>query len=293
MNRILFPGLNLQFSIDPVAFTVFGRPVYWYGIIIAAGFLLAVFFCLKHSRHFGLRNDDILDMLLFATPGAIIGARLYYIIFYLDLYRKADGSLDFAQMLRIHDGGIAIYGAIIAAALIAFAVTRYKKIPFLAMADLGVFGLLIGQCVGRWGNFVNAEAYGSATGLPWRMGITEGSQYLEVHPTFLYESLWNLLGFCLLYILLRRGMRYFDGMFFAIYLGWYGIGRGLIEGLRTDSLYLFSTGLRISQLVGFISAALAILYLIYRFRKKPDPKERYVNKLQQESEVPTDVGNDT
>lgn len=293
MNRILFPGLNLQFMIDPVAFTVFGRSIYWYGILIAVGFLLAVSFCLHHSKQFGLRNDDILDMLLFATPGAIIGARLYYIIFYLDLYRNADGSFNFAQMLRIHDGGIAIYGAIIAAALIAFAVTRYKKVPFLAMADLGVFGLFIGQCIGRWGNFVNAEAYGSATSLPWRMGITQGSQYLEVHPTFLYESLWNLLGFLLLFVLLRRGLRRFDGMFFAIYLAWYGVGRGLIEGLRTDSLYLFSTGLRISQLVGFISAALAILYLIYRFRKKPDPAQLYVNRVTQESEVTDNVGNNS
>jgi len=293
MNQISFPGLGLQFSVDPVAFTVFGREIYWYGIIIAAGFLLAVYFCLSITKDLGLRNDDLLDMLLFATPAAIIGARLYYITFYLDIFKNADGSLNFAKMLRIHDGGMAIYGSILAAVLVAWLVMRHKKIPFLAMADLGAFGLLIGQCVGRWGNYVNMEAYGAETGLPWRMGVTQGSHYLEVHPTFLYESLWNLLGFFLLLFLFKKGFRKFDGMLFFTYIAWYGFGRGLIEGLRTDSLYFFETGIRVSQMLGFISAAGAVIYLIYRFRRNPVPMDLFVNHTKHEREVASDAGNDS
>lgn len=293
MNRISFPGLGLHLTVDPVAFTVFGHEVYWYGIVIATGFLLAVFFCLHIAEEFGLRNDDVLDMLLFATPGAILGARLYYIIFYLDLFRNVDGSLNFAQMLRIHDGGMAIYGSILAAVLIAYLVMRHKKIPFLAMADVGAFGLLIGQSIGRWGNFVNMEAFGAATALPWRMGVTAAGKYLEVHPTFLYESLWNLLGFYLLCYLFRRGLRKFDGMLFFTYLAWYGFGRGLIEGLRTDSLYFFETGIRVSQMLGFLSAAAAIIYLIYRLRKHPEEQDLYVNQQRKEREVASDAGDNS
>ena len=138
----------------------------------------------------------------------------------------------------------------------SWAVARYKKIPFPALADVCAFGLLIGQIAGRWGNFMNVEAYGGPTDLPWRMGIEKAGEYLEVHPTFLYESLWNLIGFCLLCWLLHKGIRAFDGMYFLLYVAWYGLGRGLIEGLRTDSLYFFSTGLRTSQLLAFAQAAL-------------------------------------
>lgn len=293
MNQISFPGLGLQLSVDPVAFPVFGREIYWYGIIIACGFMLAVYFCLHMTKEFGLRNDDLLDMLLFATPAAIIGARLYYIVFYLDLFKNADGSLNFARMLRIHDGGIAIYGAILAAVLVAWLVMRHKKVPFLAMADLCAFGLLIGQCVGRWGNFVNREAFGAQTSLPWRMGIMQSGQYLEVHPTFLYESLWNLLGFFLLLFLYKKGFRKFEGMLFFTYIVWYGFGRGLIEGIRTDSLYFFETGIRVSQMLGFFSAAAAVIYLIYRFRKNPDPKDLFVNQTKYEREVASDASDDS
>jgi len=158
------------------------------------------------------------------------------------------------------------------------------------MADVGAFGLLIGQSIGRWGNFVNMEAFGGATNLLWRMGVTEAGKYLEVHPTFLYESLWNALGFCLLLFLFRRGLRKFDGMLFFTYIAWYGIGRGMIEGLRTDSLYLFETGIRVSQMLGFLSAAAAILYLVYRLRQHPEDTELYVNQQRKESEVPSDAG---
>ncbi len=289
MNTVTFPGLGLEFQLERVAFSVFGHPIYWYGIIIACGFMLAVAYCWKRAPEFGVVRDDIMDMLLYAVPLSILGARLYYIIFYLDLYRDAEGRLDFLQMLRIWDGGLAIYGAIIVSLLTVLIFTKSKRLSFFAWTDMGVFGLLIGQTVGRWGNFVNVEAYGGVTGLPWRMGIYEwvngAWQYVEVHPTFLYESLWNLLGFLVLIFFSVKGRRKFDGMLFSMYILWYGFGRGLIEGLRTDSLYffgleVFGIPIRTSQLLGFASAIVAAAYLIYHLAiRKHTPDELYVNRL--------------
>ena len=288
MKDVSFPGLGLSFHLDPVAFTVFGWQVHWYGVIIAAGFALAVVFCTHQTKNFGFQQEDLLDMLMFAVPGAIVGARIYYVLFYLDLYRLEGGGIDWARTIRIQDGGIAIYGAIIAATLCAWLVMRHKKKPFLAMADVGAFGLLIGQCIGRWGNFVNVEAFGGETTLPWRMGIQQklsgAFQYTEVHPTFLYESLWNLVGFILLVVLLKKGLRKFDGQLFFTYIAWYGIGRFWIEGLRTDSLMFFGTGLRVSQMLALISALVAIGYIVYRLKKKPTPEQLYVNQQPQSTE---------
>lgn len=286
MRELSFPGLGLSFELNRVAFTVLGHPIYWYGIIIAVGFLLAVWFCSRQAGRFGIKPDDIIDMLLFAVPLCIIGARAYYVIFYLDLYRRADGSLDVGKMFRIWDGGLAIYGAVIMAAIVLFLFCRAKKINFLAFADLGVYGLFIGQLVGRWGNFMNIEAYGSVTGLPWRMcgpsiaqellekGLVDAQAYqaildgtLGVHPTFLYESLWNLAGLCILLVILKKGRR-FDGQTFFTYLFWYGLGRFWIEGLRTDSLYFFGTGLRVSQILALVSCVTALCLLIWSFRKR-------------------------
>ncbi len=281
MNTVTFPGLGLEFHLNPILCRPFGWPIHWYGVIIAVGFLLAVLYCTRVSKRFGIREDDLLDLLFFAVPLSVIGARLYYIVFYLDLYRNEDGSLDFGRMVRIWDGGLAIYGGIIAAILTLLVFCKVRKISFLAFADLGSYGMLIGQAVGRWGNFVNMEAYGGETGLPWRMGITElvnGVEvYKEVHPTFLYESLWNLLGLVLL-ILIARNWRKFDGQIFLIYLVWYGFGRGLIEGLRTDSLYLFNTGIRVSQLLGFASALAAAVVLAVLWRRAKGPEALWVNR---------------
>ncbi len=282
MSKVVtFPGLGLEFHVKSIAFSIFGWPIHWYGIIIAAGFLLAVAYCTRVSKRFGIKEDDVLDMLFFAVPLSIIGARLYYVIFYLDLYRRDDGSLDFGAMVRIWDGGLAIYGGVIAAILTLLVFCRVRKLPFLAFADVGVYGLLIGQAVGRWGNFVNVEAYGSETTLPWRMGITEVvnglSVYKEVHPTFLYESLWNVVGLILLILVARRG-RKFDGQIFLGYVIWYGFGRGLIEGLRTDSLYFFSTGIRVSQMLGFASALVAAVVLAVLWRRSGGPEKLWVNR---------------
>ncbi|MPM40039.1 Prolipoprotein diacylglyceryl transferase [bioreactor metagenome] len=289
MNTIAFPGLGLEFSVNPISFTLLGHSFYWYGTIIACGFLLAVLYCRHRAPEFGVEPDHLIDMLLYAVPLSIVGARLYYVVFYLDLYRNANGSLDVVRMVRIWDGGLAIYGAVIAAVLTVLVFTRHRGFSFLAWTDMGVFGLLIGQTVGRWGNFVNVEAYGGPTELPWRMGIYEwvggAYQYVEVHPTFLYESLWNLLGLLVLIHLSKKGRRRFDGMLFATYILWYGFGRGCIEGLRTDSLYLFGSVIRVSQLLGFASAVAAAIYLFYHLRvKKHTPEELYVNRLKREKE---------
>lgn len=283
MGTVSFPGLGLELTLNRVAFHLGSWPVYWYGIIIAAGFLLAVVFCSRKAPQFGIRQDDIIDMLFFAVPLSIIGARLYYIIFYLDLYRREDGTLDFGAMVRIWDGGLAIYGGVIAAVITLFVFCKVRKIKFLAFADLGVFGMLIGQMIGRWGNFVNIEAYGGPTDLPWRMGIyqyVDGvRQYVEVHPTFLYESLWNLVGLGLL-ILIAKKWRKFDGQLFLSYFAWYGVGRGFIEGLRTDSLYFFNTPIRVSQVFGFATAVISIVLLIVLLGfRKHDPANLWVNQM--------------
>lgn len=282
-HTVLFPGLGLQLELNPIAFTLFGWPIHWYGVIIAAGFLLAVLYCSHISPRFGIKQDDLLDVLIAGVPLGIVGARLYYIIFYLDLFRKADGSLDFGAMVRIWDGGLAIYGGVIMAVLVGVVVCRSKKISFFAMADVCVFGLLIGQAVGRWGNFVNVEAYGGETTLPWRMGIVEyaangTARYLEVHPTFLYESLWNIVGLIVLIVIAKR-WRKFDGQMFFSYLVWYGVGRGFIEGLRTDSLYFFGTGIRVSQMLGFASALAGAAVLIWMLAvRRPGPERLWVNR---------------
>ncbi len=297
-NTVTFPGLGLEFTLDRVAVTLFGRPIYWYAIIIVCGFLLAWFYCSRKAPKLGIRSDDLVDLLLFAVPLALVGARLYYIIFYLDQFRGADGSLDFGKMVRVWDGGLAIYGGVIVALVVLFFVCRHKKIPFLAFADLGVFGLLIGQCIGRWGNFVNVECYGGVTELPWRMcspkiaaelygqGLVDAAGYqqvldgtLGVHPTFLYESLWNLAGFIVL-VLVCRFLRKFDGQLFFTYLAWYGIGRGVIEGMRTDSLYFMNTTIRVSQLVGFVSGLIGIvLIVLFLTVWKRGPEDLWVNRV--------------
>lgn len=282
MGTVSFPGLGLEFQLNRVAFHVGSWPVYWYGVIIAAGFLLAVMYCSRQAPRFGIRQDDIIDMLFFAVPLSIIGARVYYIIFYPELYRRADGSWDFGAMVRIWDGGLAIYGGVIMAVVTLLVFCKVWKIKFLAFADLGSYGMLIGQMVGRWGNFVNIEAHGGPTDLPWRMGIyqyVDGTrQYMEVHPTFLYESLWNLVGLLLL-IWVGKKHRKFDGQIFLGYFAWYGVGRGFIEGLRTDSLYFLNTPIRVSQVFGFATAAVAIVLLVILLTRKHDPAKLWVNQM--------------
>lgn len=266
-NLISFPGLGLQFRIDRVAFSLFGKDIYWYGIIIALGFVLAVWYCMKRVGEVGLKSDHLIDMLLFAVPACIVGGRAYYVLFkYNELY-----YYDHAAMFRVWDGGMAIYGAIIAGVITVVIYCYVRRIRMGAILDLAVLGLLIGQAIGRWGNFVNQEAYGSAAENFLRMGIYINGVFSEVHPTFLYESLWNIVGFVLLHFYFKH--RKYSGEVFLMYVGWYGIGRGIIEGLRTDSLYFFGTSLRISQFVGLFTGIVAIgaLLMMYLFRER-DPE---------------------
>ena len=283
---ISFPLLG-GWSIDPSnSFTLFGRTFYWYGVIIACGFLLAVAYCFRRSDQFGIRQDDLIDGLLFAVPLAIVGARVYYVIFY--------GHYDsFWDMCKIWEGGLAIYGGVIAAVLTVLAVCRVKRISALAMLDLVSFGLLIGQSVGRWGNFMNREAYGYETDVFCRMGLTLNGETIYVHPTFLYESLWNLAGFLGLHVLSKKTARKFDGQFFLYYLIWYGLGRSWIEGLRADSLYIGGTGIRVSQLVAALTFLLALTILAVVLRRgKCTPEKLWVNRVAairaQEESAPAD-----
>ncbi len=283
---ISFPGLfgDWSFNPDPVAIHV-GHGVYWYGIILAIAMLAGYYLALKNCKRFGVTEDDVMDMLLAGVPASIVGARLYYVIFYLDLYRNPDGSLNFGDMIAIWDGGLAIYGAVIGAAIAAFFVTRHKKMPFGAMADLGVMGLLMGQCIGRWANFINREAFGGLTDLPWRMRLwTSATEFVEVHPTFLYESLWNLAGLLLALLVVSRGRR-FDGENTWFYFLWYGLGRLWIEGLRTDSLYLFDWTLmgqpiRVSQALSLVMILVSVAALVYELGvRKRTAEGLYVNRL--------------
>ena len=281
---VSFPGLfgDWELNIDPVAIHV-GHGIYWYGIILAVAMLAGLYLCMKQSKHYGLTEDNVMDMVLWAVPCCIIGARLYYILFYLDLYRKADGSLDWGAMVRIWDGGLAIYGAVIVGVIVALIYTKRHKIPFFAMGDLAVMGLLLGQIIGRWANFINREAFGTETTLPWRMKlwITSYSS-VEVHPTFLYESLWNLAGLLLIIFVVSKARR-FDGENTWFYFLWYGIGRFWIEGLRTDSLYLFNwtiggQPIRVSQALSLVMVFVSLFMLYYHIKLHPHkPEELYVN----------------
>ena len=283
---ISFPGLfgDWECNIDPIAIHI-GHGIYWYGIILALGMLAGLLLCMKQARRFGLTEDNVLDMVLWAVPACIIGARLYYVLFYLDLYRTADGSLDWGAMLAIWDGGLAIYGAVIMGFVVACLYARKKKLKLWALTDLCVMGLLIGQSIGRWGNFVNREAFGAQTTLPWRMRLwTSSYQYIEVHPTFFYESLWNLIGLLLLLFVITKGRR-FDGENTCFYFLWYGLGRTWVEGLRTDSLYLFDwtfmgAPIRVSQALSIVLVLVSACVLVVNIcLRRHDPADLLVNRV--------------
>lgn len=263
---ISFPMFGEDFVINPPAsFSIGSFTIYFYGVIIAVGFLLAVLYVNRVHDRLGMAMDDVYDLTIFAVPSAIVGARLYYVIFNFSLY--AD---DLLGIFRIRDGGLAIYGGVIGAVIALFLRARRKKIGIGKPLDVAAFGLLIGQCVGRWGNFFNREAYGYETDIFCRMGLTiPGGETIYVHPTFLYESLWNLLGLIILHIICKKRRRY-EGQFFILYVAWYGLGRTFIEGLRTDSLWLIPGVIRVSQLLAAVTMVLAFaLYIInYRRMKK-------------------------
>lgn len=280
--EISFPMLGDWSVNPPYSFTVFGFEIYFYGVIIAAAFILAALFCARKAAEFGLTSDDLFDLVIWLIPACIIGARLYYVLFKLD-YFIANPS----KIFSVRDGGLAIYGGIIAGVITGIIWSRMKKIPVFAVGDLAAFGLLIGQAVGRWGNFINREAFGAVTDVFCRMGLTmPGQETLYVHPTFLYESLWNLAGLIILCVLSKLGKRKYDGQFFWSYILWYGLGRAWIEGLRTDSLYIGSTDIRVSQLLAAVSALAALIVLIVNAKKAHKPEDMFVNRKKHENESP-------
>ncbi len=286
---ITFPLLgDFELNFLPY-FTVFGWKIYWYGVIIAIGFLLAVIYTVKHAKEFGLTEDDVIDTLLWAVPLGIIGARLYYVIFYRDasgVNPYFDGYGDLRDIIAIWEGGLAIYGGVIGGVIGLIIATRIKKISARAMLDVVSFGLLIGQAIGRWGNFTNREAHGTETMAPWRMGLVYSYKTFYYHPTFLYESLWNVLGFLLLHFAVKK-RRKFDGQLFLFYLAWYGLGRLFIEGLRTDSLFVGSTNLRVSQLLAGLTCLFAVGFMLYVLVfRHPEPEGLWVNRDRKNAPVP-------
>ena len=284
-SPIRFPGLfgDWAFTASSTAFHIGGKAIYWYGILIALGVLAALAFCVKQREKYGIKEDDLMDGVLWGVPLAIVGARLYYVLFYLDRFKNEDGSFDWAESVAIWDGGLAIYGGVIAAVLVCLVLSKKRGFKLGALTDLVVMGLLIGQAVGRWGNFMNREAFGAETTLPWRMQLTTTAGTLvEVHPTFLYESLWNVVGLLLIVFIVAKGRR-FDGENTWFYFLWYGIGRFWIEGLRTDSLYLFNwtiggEPIRVSQALSLVMVLVAAFMLFYNIKLHPHkPEELYVN----------------
>lgn len=259
---IAFPGLGLEFHINPIAITIFSHPIYWYGIILTSALLLSALYAMKRCKTFGFENeDDIIDVVLIAAPLGFIMARIYYVVFSFENYK--DNLID---IFKIWEGGIAIYGGVIGGALGLFIYAKWKKINFLKLLDLGACSILLGQAIGRWGNFVNVEAYGGETTSIFRMVIREGADMsVGVQPTFLYESVWNIIGFAILYFVSKKAYK-FVGQMALLYVSWYGLGRAVIEGMRSDSLY-FGT-FRVSQVLGVITSVVGILAFIYFWRKQ-------------------------
>lgn len=263
-HTIGFPNLGLEFTLSRVACTVLGKDIYWYGIIICAGFILAALYVNSRTKDFGITSDNLTDCLIICVPLGIICARIYYVVFEWGYYAQHPG-----EIVAIWKGGIAIYGGIIGTLIGLFVYSRVKKLSLASLCDLAAFGLLIGQCIGRWGNFVNGEAHGGPTTLPWGMTIDGQSM---VHPTFLYESLWNLAGFVLLHFYSKK--RRFKGEIALLYAAWYGAGRAWIEGLRTDSLYIGSV--RVSQLLAIVSCIAAVAVLARQYHRIKVAKAFYV-----------------
>ena len=273
--EISFPMLGGLRINPPSYFTLFGRPIYFYGVLIGLGFLLAILFCAKRAKRFGLKEDDVYDVAIWLIPCSILGARLYYVLFRFDYYRVHPDEL-----LSVWNGGLAIYGGVIAGVLTVYLVCRHKIIPFPAMLDNLCYGLLIGQIIGRWGNFLNREAFGAETDIFCRMGLTapDGTT-IYVHPTFLYESLWNLGVLLFLLWFERTGRRRFDGHCVTLYFLLYGLGRFWIEGLRTDSLYIGNTGIRVSQALSLVLVIASAALLLYMHRRPFSPDDLYVNRV--------------
>lgn len=269
--------LNLL-AINPVAISIGSLEIRWYGIIIALGIVLAYFIAQKEAVKLGLHEDFISDMLLWAIPIAILSARAYYVIMKWDFYSQNPGKI-----IEIWNGGIAIHGALIGAFITAYVFAKKRNVSFLRVADIAAPSILVGQIVGRWGNFMNQEAHGGEVTRSFleNLFIPEwiiNQMYIDgtyYHPTFLYESLWNVIG--LIVLLVARKFNWHRGEMFFFYVIWYSVGRFFIEGLRTDSLYIIEDVLRSAQVVSIVGIAIGVIAIVYR-RLKVKPVVRYLDK---------------
>ena len=270
-TTISFPGLGLEIN-PPSQFSIGPLSIHFYGVIIALGLVLAVVYGMRRSKQFGLTEDHILDGVLWIVPFAILCARLYYCVFEWDTYKENPISI-----LYIWEGGLAIYGGVIGAAIGIIVYTRIKKLNLGALLDLVSLGFLIGQSIGRWGNFMNREAFGAPTESFLRMGLfnSRTGAFEYYHPTFLYESVWNAVGFVLLHKLSKK--RQYDGQIALGYVAWYGLGRAFIEGLRMDSLYWGP--FRVSQLLAAVSCIAAAVVLTIQYFKPHDAENLFVNRV--------------
>lgn len=262
MYNVSFPAFGWEFKIDPVAFSIGGINIRWYGIIIAVGLLLAVLYAYFSAPRYNVERNTLFDCVLVGLISGVIGARAYYVLFRLDYYIAHPD-----EIIMISNGGLAIYGGIILGLLGGCIMAKIKKAKILPILDIAVMGFLIGQGLGRWGNFFNQEAFGTPTNLPWGM-MSENTDMIAVHPCFLYESLWCLLGFALLHFWGRKHQKY-AGQIFYMYIVWYGFERMIVEGLRTDSLYLPFWDLRVSQVLSAVILIVGVVLLIVN-RKKED-----------------------
>lgn len=307
-NAVSFPGFGIgEFKINPTFFSIIpGKlTIEWYALIICVGLVAAYIVCDLMADRFDVSKDDILDVLLFGLPAGFIGARIWYILGDLENFDS------FLEVISIWNGGLAIYGGVFGGVLAGYLVCRYKKVSFLNMLDLSAVGFMIGQIIGRWGNFANVEVFGVETDLPWRMGvnlmndagITLG-EWSYVHPLFLYESLWNLIG--LLLIFAYMDSRKFKGELFLLYAAWYGIGRAWMEPLRDTAYNLHILGIRVNMLLAIAIAALAIAALVVLYIRKParlvrarkEPEQmkssyekQFLYAVDEESEIETEQEN--
>lgn len=276
---IYFPNLGIYLDYVPKSFNIFGIEIALYGIIIAFGMMLGLFYAVREAKRTGQNEEDYWDLATMLLIFSVIGARLYYVVFYWDMFKD-----DWLSILNIRNGGLAIYGGVLAGIITVFVFSRKKKLLFWKMADTLTPGLLIGQIIGRFGNFTNREVFGGYTDglfamqLPLTMvrkrdisvdiaeHILEGTNYIQVHPTFLYESAWNLALF--VFLLFYKKKKKFDGEIFYIYLAGYGIGRAWIEGIRTDQLLIPVLGLPVSQVLAVILTVIGIIMIIWNRRKE-------------------------
>lgn len=275
ITTISFPGLGIDsFNVGSVAFSVFGRDIAWYALIITFGIVCAFAYIWWRCREIDVNFDKLIDIGFPTVFFGILGARLFYVLTTL----REGGYESIVDVFAIWEGGLAIYGGLIAGALTVIVMTRLKRVPFMKFADCACPSLILAQAIGRWGNFMNGEAFGAETDIFCRMGIRNvltGFQTIYVHPTFLYESLWNILGFTLINLFYRH--RKYDGPIFHLTFAWYGFGRMFIEILRSDSLYISSHHAwytKISVLIGFGFFVGCTAYMIYKLLRIRHGKEQ-------------------